>query len=105
MRAWVLGAVLAMAAGGSALAETAQKPSVVICGRDGMTERALKREQGRVVWTTDAEVLEAVRTGRGWSEPRCISKLHHWRMSNSLEEQRRQQRADQARTRQLLASR
>lgn len=106
MRGVVLALGLAaMAAGAASAGEAAKaKPHVVVCERDGMAERALRREHGAVVWTTSAEVLAAVRDGRGWSTPRCMSNLEHWRMGEQL---RRTQHAEKARAKaqRLLASR
>lgn len=115
MRTVFLAAVLALSgAGGAAAGETAQqlaqrtdapsKPHVVICGKDGMAQRALKREHGAVVWTTSAEVLAAVREGQGWSTPRCISNLEYWRVGDQLRRARRAELA-RLRARQVLAQR
>jgi hypothetical protein len=107
MRMIVLAAVLALGGAGAAAAEDSGKSGkvhVVVCGKDGMAERALKREHGAVVWTTSAEVVDAVREGRGWSTPRCMSNLEHWRMADAL---RREDRTRQARAKaqRLLAQR
>lgn len=107
MRALVLAALAAVSTLGAAAAQEvrgASRPHVVVCERDGMAERALKREHGAVVWTTSAEVLAAVRAGRGWAAPRCISKLEHWRMDDQLRRGRSAEMA-RAKARQVLAQR
>jgi len=101
MRGLVLATVLAMAGAGVAVADAAMKPAkaerphLVICDKDGMAQRALRREHGAVVWTNSAEVLAAVRAGQGWSTPRCISNLEYARVEDAV---RRMQRAEAARS-------
>jgi hypothetical protein len=104
-----IGAIVLAACGGAAWAETpasapATKPVVAVCDRDGMMERQLKREQGRADWTSAAEVLAAVREGRGWSDTRCLSKLDHWRVVNTVQRQEAAMR-ERIRAQRLLASR
>lgn len=105
MRSLVLAAVLAFGGAGFAAAEGAgDKPHVVVCAKDGMAERALKRDHGAVAWTTSAEVLAAVREARGWSTPRCISKLEHWRVTEELSRVQQAQ-GTRLKARQMLAAR
>lgn len=109
MRRLVLAGVLALAGAGGSLAEEAAapgaaKPHVAVCGRDGMAERALKREHGAAEWTTAAAVLAAVNEGRGWAAPRCMSKLEYWRLTQGLDRMRRAELA-RARAERVLARR
>jgi hypothetical protein len=100
------GLILALVLAGSGAAPTPPEPRpvVALCERDGMAERQLRREHGRADWTTSAEVLAAVRAGRGWAQPRCISRLELWRAETALERERKTARA-QAQARRVLASR
>lgn len=85
MRSLVFAAVLSLCGGVAAAQEPASaKPSVVLCERDGMAERQLKREHGQVVWATASEVLAAAEAGEGWAAPRCMKKAEFRRMSNAV---------------------
>lgn len=100
----VILALALLAAPAAQPSEAGGKPVVAVCERDGMAERQLRREHGRAEWTTAAEVLAAVRDGRGWARPRCISKLELWRVSDALERERKTARA-RSDARRVLASR